>query len=168
MRILRRLAAEGPQTAHRRLLERPREIADVLAPEAWSNARVEAWLDWAAGLPGDFPQGELPQGLSPETPYDPLLGEGPDRYARRLAAWGWARGMFDGEDDASAFGDEVFASIALGLAAPCAGDPPPPLRGPPPPRGEDLVPNAPHQILPSGGGGPRAAWWRGRPNPQKL
>ena len=33
----------------RRTLERSSDVVEVLAPAAWPNAQVEAWLDWAGG-----------------------------------------------------------------------------------------------------------------------
>ena len=100
-----------------RTVERPGSSVEVEAPRNWSSARVEAWLDWADGLPADHPNLE-PGGLSPERAPDPLLGGGPDRYARRLAAWGFALGLFDHAADAEVFAEELFATLALGLAAP--------------------------------------------------
>jgi ribonucleoside-diphosphate reductase alpha chain len=101
-----------------RSLERPGDHVDVLAPSDWPNARVEAWLDWAKTLPADFPDRDWPLALSPERAYDPLLAEGPDRHARRLAAWGWALGRFDRPRDAAAFASDLVALMASGLVAP--------------------------------------------------
>ena len=101
-----------------RSLEGADGFVDVLAPCEWPNARVEAWVDWARALPGDFPDRDWPDELSPEAPYAPLLAEGPDRHARRLAAWGWALGRFDRPQDAAAFASEMVALMAGGLIAP--------------------------------------------------
>ncbi|MEP6967110.1 MAG: ribonucleotide reductase [Pseudomonadota bacterium] len=106
-----------PQTEPR-WIERPDELVEVVAPSDWTTARVEAWLAWADGLPTDFPAGDLPAGLAPGAPVDPLLAEGPGRHARRLAAWGWALGVFDSAADADAFGGEFFALMARGLVSP--------------------------------------------------
>jgi len=38
-----------PARIERRLLERAGSVIEVLAPAAWTDARVEAWLDWAGG-----------------------------------------------------------------------------------------------------------------------
>jgi ribonucleoside-diphosphate reductase alpha chain len=38
-----------PARIERRLLERAGAVVEVLAPAAWTDARVEAWLDWAGG-----------------------------------------------------------------------------------------------------------------------
>ena len=40
-----------------RWIERANELAEVAAPPHWTTARVEAWLDWADGLPSDLPPG---------------------------------------------------------------------------------------------------------------
>jgi len=102
-----------------REIERARGVAPVTAPSDWTDARVDAWLDWAETLPADYPAIDLPQALSPQTPFDPALGEGPDRYARRLAAWGLARGLFD-STGALAFHQALIASLLTGEAAPAA------------------------------------------------
>ncbi len=100
-----------------REIERAGGVDLVLAPRDWTAARVEAWLDWAEALPADYPAIDLPEALSPDTPFEPVLGQGPDRYARRLAAWGLARGVFD-KDAALAFREALIGSILNGEAAP--------------------------------------------------
>ncbi|HEY1448816.1 MAG TPA: hypothetical protein VGF33_09785, partial [Caulobacteraceae bacterium] len=109
---------EGRLERQSRAIERPDDITEVVAPCGWTSARIEAWLDWRDALPTDYPIGEFPASLSPETPFDPLLGGGPDRYARRLAAWGWALGLFDAVEDAEAFRARLFGLFARGAAAP--------------------------------------------------
>ena len=74
--------------AQSRLIERADRSVDILAPPGWTSARIEAWLDWADSLPDDYPGVALPPSLSADSPLDPLLDGGPDRHARRLAAWG--------------------------------------------------------------------------------
>ena len=108
---------EAP-AAELRSIERSGSIVEVLAPRHWTNARVEAWLDWADSLPDDYPDRDWPTSLSPDTPFDPVLGEGPDRHARRLAAWGLALGRFDSDDDAARFASELVALMIGGLVAP--------------------------------------------------
>ena len=98
-------------------MERTNEIAETFAPRAWTTARVEAWLDWADALPSDYPEA-LPTSLSPNERFDPLLGEGPDRQARRLAAWGLTLGIFESESEAKVFAEELFAAYARGIIAP--------------------------------------------------
>ncbi len=104
-----------------RWIERPQDVVTVLAPREWTSVRVEAWLAWADDLPDDLPSVELPADLGPERRPDPLLEDGPARYAARTAAWGWALGLFDRDVDALAFRDDLAALIAGGLAAPAAG-----------------------------------------------
>ncbi|HZK99221.1 MAG TPA: ribonucleotide reductase [Caulobacteraceae bacterium] len=101
-----------------RWIERADTLSEVIAPKAWTSAMVEAWLAWADDLPADYPPGPPADRLAGETPFDPLLGEGLDRYARRLAAWGWTLGYFDDAASATAFGDELFALLAGGLLSP--------------------------------------------------
>ena len=104
--------------AELRLIERSGAIVEVLAPRHWTSARVEAWLDWADTLPGDYPDRDWPTALSPETPFDPMLGEGPERHARRLAAWGLALGRFHSEDHAVRFAQELTTLMVGGWVAP--------------------------------------------------
>jgi ribonucleoside-diphosphate reductase alpha chain len=94
---------------------------DVVAPIAWPTARVEAWVDWADSLADDYPEGELPPGLGPDAPTDPLLAGGPARHARRLAAWGLRLGHFQDAAEAEAFAAALFDRYAGGLAAPGPG-----------------------------------------------
>jgi ribonucleoside-diphosphate reductase alpha chain len=117
MTSARRFSAQPlPFTPQIRWVERASELAEVAAPPAWTTTRVEAWLDWADGLPGDLPAG-APPALSLDEGLDPLLGGGPDRYARRLAAWGVALGVFDDAAAAGCFRDELHAALALGVFA---------------------------------------------------
>ena len=102
-----------------REIERAGGFDLVAAPRDWTAARVEAWLDWADGLAGDHPAIDLPEALRPESPLDPALGGGPDRYARRAAAWGLALKLLDAES-ALAFRDAILASLLAGEAAPAS------------------------------------------------
>ena len=101
----------------RRVVEHRGASIEVEAPRIWSTARIEAWLDWADRLPADHPNLE-PDSLGVHREADALIGGALDRYARRLAAWGFAIGLFDHAHDAEVFADELFATMALGLAAP--------------------------------------------------
>lgn len=100
-----------------RTLERAGREEDVLVPIAWPNAQVEAWLDWAAELPRDWPA-NAPAALGPDAPRHPLLGGGPDLYATRQAAWGLALGYFADKAQAIAFRSCLFDIFAAGLASP--------------------------------------------------
>jgi ribonucleoside-diphosphate reductase alpha chain len=103
-----------------RALELAAGEVEVVAPSGWTGARVEAWLDWAEHLPTDRPADDaLPPAA--DTPFTGALAGGPTAYAARLAAWGWILGLFDRDEDAQAFRDEIAASLLLGLAAPAAG-----------------------------------------------
>ena len=118
MRFERRFSKSLGVEASWRSLETPQGETDVLAPAGWTSAQVEAWMDWAAGLPSDLPSEPAPKG---PTRIDPeLLGGGPANYAGRLMAWGWAMGLFDRAADALSFRDEVAAMLVNGVAAPGA------------------------------------------------
>ena len=108
----------APLEVETRWIERAHELAEVIAPVHWTTARVEAWLAWADCLPTDFPTIDLPSSLSPDAPYAPLLSEGPDRFARRTAAWGLALGHFDGDTDAASFQAELTALLTRGAFSP--------------------------------------------------
>jgi ribonucleoside-diphosphate reductase alpha chain len=117
MRFDSRLAPQ-PLPAAERLIERSAGVERVLAPLAWPDAQVEAWLDWVEQIPADGPLADLPAELAPGRAADPLLHGGPARWAARQAAWGWVLGMFDTPGDAAAFEAIVFGVFAAGLAAP--------------------------------------------------
>ena len=104
-----------PYAPEIRWIERAAELVEAAAPPHWTTARVEAWLDWADGLPADLPP-DAPGALALEGA-NQLLAGGPDRYARRLAAWGLALGAFADEAEAAQFRDELFAALALGVIA---------------------------------------------------
>ncbi|ALL13512.1 ribonucleotide reductase [Caulobacter henricii] len=93
---------DQPYRAERRELERCNGVVEVLAPSTWTDARVEAWLDWF---------GE-PQAA------DELLGGGPARYAEGLAKAGLAKGLFADPADAGAFQDALLTTMLSGLATP--------------------------------------------------
>jgi ribonucleoside-diphosphate reductase alpha chain len=110
------LAGSGPALGERRI-ERADRVEPVLAPTAWTAARVEAWLDWADALPDDRPPG-TPDGLAGLGDADEeALGGGPGRHARRLAAWGLRLGHF-GLEGAQAFARDLVAVFLAGWAAP--------------------------------------------------
>ncbi|WP_269716864.1 TSCPD domain-containing protein [Caulobacter sp. NIBR2454] len=119
MRFVRRLSAHGRAAeVELRTVETADALAGVLAPKSWPDARVQAWLDWAAQLPHDLPHADTPKALIAESPTGALLAGGPDRYARRLAAFGLAQGLFAKAADAQAFREELFAALTLGYVAP--------------------------------------------------
>jgi ribonucleoside-diphosphate reductase alpha chain len=105
-----RIQSRHPGPARRvepRELERSDSVIEVLAPEGWTDARVEAWLDWAAATSPGEP-------LDTERP----LGGGPDRYADRLAKAGLDEGLFGDAADAQAFRDALLATMLDGVATP--------------------------------------------------
>ena len=112
MRIQSRHPAPPPRIEPREL-ERSDAIIEVLAPQDWTDARVEAWLDWAHGP------------VDPEAP----LGGGPARYADRLAKAGLSDGLFGDAVDADAFRDALLSTMLTGVASP-AGVPAAALRLP--------------------------------------
>jgi ribonucleoside-diphosphate reductase alpha chain len=126
MRFQSRFPAEMELDAVIRWVERPPTGMEILAPRSWTGAQIEAWLDWADALPGGWPDADLPEALKPDYPFGPLLGGALDRYARRIAAWGLACGVFDDADDALVFGRDLTLSMASGEAAPGRGPGPDP------------------------------------------
>jgi ribonucleoside-diphosphate reductase alpha chain len=88
-----------------RLIERPFGFVEVLAPADWTQARIEAWLDWSdsRGL-------ELSEGA--------VLTGGLEAYADHLAGSGMVAGLFDTPVDASRFRDDLIATMIGGLASP--------------------------------------------------
>ncbi|WP_297511627.1 ribonucleotide reductase [uncultured Caulobacter sp.] len=87
-------------------LERADGVVVISAPASWSDARVEAWLDWG---------GEI----APKAP----LGGGPARYADRIAQAGLAQGLFGDKADAAAFRDALLTTMLSGIATPARGQP---------------------------------------------
>ena len=98
-----------------RVVERPSGVEALTAPAGWTSARIEAWADWCECLPADAPTLDHPIAI---TLGDAAFDGGLSRWAVRLASSGQATGLFDTVHDASAFADDMIASILLGLAAP--------------------------------------------------
>jgi ribonucleoside-diphosphate reductase alpha chain len=120
MRFERRLSRGQAAEVELRTVETAGSLAGVLAPKGWSDAKVEAWLDWAEAVPADLPEA-FPKALAESVAADPVLAGGPERYARRIAAWGSALGVFKKPSDALAFRDELFTALTLGIAATAPG-----------------------------------------------
>lgn len=106
--------AEGESAIEPRRVERANTVVQAFAPAHWTNARVEAWLDWAASGVGGGEPGDVEPALAA------LLDGGPAAWAEALAAAGLAGGLFDDAGAADAFRDALIASIADGWAAPAA------------------------------------------------
>ena len=94
-----------------RQIERANVVIEVLAPLHWTNARIDAWLDWASAA-----------GVMDVDDIDAPLAGGPREYAQRLASEGLAHGLFDTPADASRFRDDLIATMLGGVAGP--GDAP--------------------------------------------
>lgn len=103
----------------RREIERADVVADVMAPEAWSDVRIEAWLDWLDPLASDLPILDVAPAVSIGADF---LDGGLSRWAARLAAWGLAFKVWDDREQAEAFADDLIASVILGLAAPATAN----------------------------------------------
>jgi ribonucleoside-diphosphate reductase alpha chain len=110
------LTGRGPALGDRRI-ERADRIQRVRAPSHWTSARVEAWLDWAEALPDDLPAGSPITLAGDDGAGGEVLGGGPGRHARRLAAWGLKLGHFD-LDGARAFARDLVDVFLAGWAAP--------------------------------------------------
>ena len=87
-------------------LERADGVVVVSAPPSWSDAQVEAWLDWGGQV-------------EPKA----ALGGGPARYAARVAQAGLSRGMFGDKVDAEAFRQALLTTMLMGVATPAEGEP---------------------------------------------
>ena len=116
MRFSPRFARLPAPSLERRRIERPSQVVETLAPANWTDAQVEAWLDWADALPTDLPRLSDPATVAANAPLNGAIG----RWSGRLAAWGRAVGIF-GAKDASVFRAELETTLLLGLAAPVAG-----------------------------------------------
>jgi ribonucleoside-diphosphate reductase alpha chain len=81
----------------RRLLERASSVAEVLAPVSWTDARVEAWLDWLDEA------SDLPAAIF--------------RYAESLIAGGDALGLFESPRARGAFRRDLGAAMLAGQIA---------------------------------------------------
>jgi ribonucleoside-diphosphate reductase alpha chain len=111
MRFDQRLSDGEALTAlEPRELERADAVIDVIAPQSWSNARVEAWLDWADRAALRAPADRQAK---------PLLGF-PQAYADRIAARSLALSLAHGQSDAGALRNDLLASLLGGYAAPIA------------------------------------------------
>nr|WP_314434577.1 TSCPD domain-containing protein [uncultured Brevundimonas sp.] len=90
-----------------REVERAAAIQTVLVPSGWSDAQVEAWLDWADG---DVESGDWLNGTV-------------DAWIAPLVQTGLSQGVFANPVEAQAFAEELSASMRLGLASPASNAP---------------------------------------------
>ena len=111
MRFQSGFAARAERVAmETRTVERAACVQTVLAPAGWSDARIEAWLDWADAM-----------GLGEAVTGDWLNGAA-DGFAQAMAATGRTEGVF-ADHEAGAFAAELSGALRLGLAAPASGAP---------------------------------------------
>ncbi|WP_374570318.1 ribonucleotide reductase [Phenylobacterium sp.] len=81
----------------RRILERASDAIEVLAPSAWTDARVEAWVDWADGA------ADLPEAMF--------------RFAEELIQRPAAQGLFTAPRERAAFRRDLGAAMLSGALA---------------------------------------------------
>src|SRR5690606_31688833 len=81
--------------------ERANTHVDVLAPAAWTNARVAAWIDWAGG------DADLPAAIF--------------RFAEELVQQGEARRLFDSARTRAAFRRDLGAAMLSGAVVVARG-----------------------------------------------
>jgi ribonucleoside-diphosphate reductase alpha chain len=91
------MRTEAGAKIERRILERSSEVAEVLAPAGWSDARVEAWVDFLGG------ELDLPAGFF--------------RYAEHLVQQGETRGLFASASSRSTFRRDLGAALLAGQIA---------------------------------------------------
>ena len=104
-----------------RQIERGVDPIEVLAPKDWTQARIDAWLDWAATPPPRPPR--LTMTCRPSTPGRRGPGRRPGPLCRPARRPGRNVGLFAGREDAIAFRNSLFASLILGHAAPASTGP---------------------------------------------
>ena len=98
------LASTQASSLEMRQIERAGHLTQTLAPSHWTDAQIEAWLDWAEPL-------ELP------TTSNAIIGGALDHWAKRTAQAGHDMGLFDAYG-AETFAAELAAALQLGLLAP--------------------------------------------------
>ncbi|MFN3523063.1 MAG: ribonucleotide reductase [Phenylobacterium sp.] len=81
----------------RRILERANDALEVLAPSAWTDARVEAWVDWGDGA------ADLPEAMF--------------RFAEQLIQAPAAQGLFANPRERAAFRRDLGAAMLSGAIA---------------------------------------------------
>ena len=86
-----------PARIERRPLERAGGVVEVLAPAAWTNARVEAWLDWSGG------ETDLPAAIF--------------RRAEAIAAEADSRGLLNDSTARAGFRRDLGAAMMAGRLA---------------------------------------------------
>ncbi|HAL06491.1 MAG TPA: TSCPD domain-containing protein, partial [Brevundimonas sp.] len=93
-----------------REIERADAVESLLAPEAWPDVQVEAWLDWA----------DVSSTSRPDLPLNGAVHD----WAARLAVAGREGGAFANAAEANRFEAELTGAVLLGLAAVSDADTP--------------------------------------------
>lgn len=107
MRFQSDFAAQADRVAmETRAVERASAVQTILTPAGWSDAQIEAWLDWL----------EI-EGAEADPTGDWLNG-GPDAWCAALSARGMTLGVFADQAEADRFSAELVATLKLGLATP--------------------------------------------------
>ena len=106
MRFTRRLSKAAQPEVELRTVETADALTGVLAPRGWTDARVEAWLDWAETV--------VPHTLTGDADGAALLAGGPARFAGRLAARAGSEKVLERRPDVLAFEAELTAAMASG------------------------------------------------------
>ncbi len=96
-----------------RAIERPASVVQTLAPAAWTDVQVEAWLDWADRVAPDFAAIKPTRVTRTE-----FLDGAPALWAQATAEAGLRMGLLDSPAMARAYAAELKAAMALGLLAP--------------------------------------------------
>ncbi|MCF8505500.1 MAG: ribonucleotide reductase [Caulobacter sp.] len=109
MRFTRRLARAAQPDVELRTVETADSLTGVLAPRGWTDARVEAWLDWAETV--------APFTCAGDADGAALLAGGPARFAAQLAARAAAEKILERRPDVLAFEAELTAVMASGAVA---------------------------------------------------
>jgi ribonucleoside-diphosphate reductase alpha chain len=118
MRFDRRIAHGLNIDLTSRVLERGSEDICVQAPGSWTDARVEAWVDWSETVPDVASMSDELRGpLATSAPRDAALNGGPEMFGRRLAIKGWSAGYFERLSDANAFHADLTAAQLGGQLA---------------------------------------------------
>jgi len=93
-----------------REIERADAVESLLAPEAWPDVQVEAWMDWA----------DASAAAQPDLPLNGAVHD----WAARLAAAGQNSAVFANAAESARFEAELTGAVLLGLAAVSDADTP--------------------------------------------
>lgn len=110
--------AAAAQGFGEREIERGSTVESTIAPCHWTDAQIEAWLDW-----GDTYKSQASQISPGPWAFDQLLGGRLDAWACQLMSRGIETGLFADARQASLFRAEITGSMLLALAAPAPVSP---------------------------------------------